>query len=120
MRVQRTVGTLALAGGLFVALAVPAMAGGDTPASMAPSAGPAGQTTMGKDGPVTAGGAPSGAPGSAPMAQAPMGKDGPVTAGGAPGGVAPAPQTMGKDGPVTAGGAPLGPGGMAPSSVAPA
>src|SRR5262245_8140071 len=94
MRIRQTVGTLVLAGGLFVAVAAPAMAGAETPGSMAPSAGPPGQT---------------------------MGKDGPVRGGGVPGGGAPAGQMpMGKDGPVTAGGGPSGPGGMAPSGVMPA
>jgi hypothetical protein len=79
-----------LAGGLFVSLAVPAMAGDMGPLSTAPASGaPAAQMPAGKDGgPMQSGGSPAGSP-----------------AGPAPSSVVPAPARAGGLDPMTAGAA---------------
>ena len=90
MKIRRTIGTALLAGGLFLALAGPALAG-----DMGP-----GQAPMGKDGaPMTAGVGPGAAPaGMAPSA-------GPAPGGMAPSSVMPAPARAGGLDPMTAGAA---------------
>jgi hypothetical protein len=81
MQMRRVIGTLVLAGGLFVSLAVPAMAGDMGPSSTAPASGaPAAQMPAGKDGgPMQSGGSPAGSPaGQAPSSVMPA----PARAGG--------------------------------------
>ena len=81
MQLRRVMGTLAVAGGLFVGLAVPAMAGDMGPSSAGPAGGaPSAQMPMGKDGgPMTSGGSPAGGPsGAAPSSVVPS----PARAGG--------------------------------------
>jgi hypothetical protein len=92
MHMRRAIGTLALAAGLFVGLALPALAGGEMGASdMAPAgSAPAAQMPAGKDGgPMPssaspAGGSPAGqAPSSVVSAPARAGGLDPATAGAA-------------------------------------
>src|SRR5947208_16737354 len=97
MQIRRAVGTLALAGGLFVGLAVPALAGDMGPSSAGPAGGgPAPQTSVGKDGgPMPSGGLPAG---GAPSS-------GGSPAGGAPSSVVAGPARAGGLDPMTAGAA---------------
>src|SRR3954465_8327026 len=82
MQIRRAIGTLALAGGLFVGLVVPALAGDMGPSS----AGPAGQMPVGKDGgPMPSGASPVGGPsGPAPSHMSP--RRGPAPSSVPPGG----------------------------------
>ena len=90
MQLRRVMGTLAVAGGLFVGLAVPALAGDMGPSSTTGGAGaPAAQMPAGKDGgpmpsSVSPAGGPSGpAPSSVVPAPARAGGLDPATAGAA-------------------------------------